>query len=249
MAITVLLATTFATLPMRLHAALPQLNSPEECRTALDNSHTLYSAGDKKAALTLLTHMTEYCESFAQVEHNLGVIAANNQQFDLAIEHLQQSLQLDRRSQHTLDQLQALQAYRASQAYGEALQLRSKAKAPTLSMQNSTYLNSLPPDATRAHSNLHNIATVEYELYDWWQSARDNNEESWLSHYEQHYPPPANAMAAPVSWDKTQRRINFTAQDVVAIISYQTAGALQHKQLLMRLQGNRWKIYQEHLLQ
>ena len=247
--ILVLIIVLFAAMPTQLVAALPQFTVPGDCPIALDNSRTLYSEGNKNAAYTLLTQMQDYCSSFPQVEHNLGVLAVSNQQYDVAIAHFQKSLQQDHRSQHTFDQLQAVHAYLASIAYSEALQLRSRAPKPALAMQDSTYVNNNSARLERAQSDLHNISTVEYELYDWWQSARDSNKEAWLSHYEQQYPPPADAMTAPVDWQSTQRRINFNAQDAVAIVSYQSNGSQQHRQLLMRLQGNRWKIYQEHRLQ
>ncbi|MEE9334940.1 MAG: hypothetical protein V3U65_12705 [Granulosicoccaceae bacterium] len=240
-------------MPTQLIAALvavaTQFSAPGECHTALDTSRTLYSEGDKKASYNLLIQMQAFCTDFPQIEHNLGVLAISNRQYDAGIKHFENSLQQDRRSQDTVDQLQSVRAYQASIAYSEALQLSSRASKPSLTMQDSTYLNSHTPPLSRSRSDLHNISTVEYELYDWWQSARDNNKEAWLSHYEQQYPPPPDAMTAPVDWQKTLRRINFTAQDAVAIISYQSKGARQHRQLLMRLQGNRWKIYQEFQLQ
>ncbi len=238
-----------AAIPTSLVAALPLFTTPGECHTALDNSRTLYNDGDKKAAYKLLIHMQAHCTNFPQIEHNLGVLAVSNEQYDVAIQHFENSLQQDKRSQDTADQLQQVRAYQASIAYSEALQLRSRAPKPASTMQDSTKINSIAPPLPRAQSNLHNTSTVEYELYDWWQSARDNNKEAWLSHYEQQYPPPPGAMTAPVKWQNTQRRINFTAQDAVAIVSYQSKGLQQHRQLLMRLQGNRWKIYQEFQLQ
>lgn len=231
-----------------LLAVPTQYSTQGACLTALDNSRTLYSDGDKKASYKLLLQMRAHCTDLPQIEHNLGVIAANSQQYDAAIKHFESSLQQDKRSQDTVDQLQSVRAYQASIAYSEALQLNSRASKPTLTMQDSTSLNSQSSHWSRAQSELHNISTVEYELYDWWQSARDNDKEAWLSHYEQQYPPPG-AMAAPVDWQNTQRRINFTAQDAVAIVSYRSNGLLQHRQLLMRLQGNRWKIYQEFPLE
>ena len=78
-----------AAMPTALEAALPQFTSPGDCHIALDNSRTLYSEGDKKAASTLLNHMQAYCTGFAQIEHNLGVLAASNQQYDVAVDHFQ----------------------------------------------------------------------------------------------------------------------------------------------------------------
>ncbi len=241
-------AASQAQLFAALVAVQTQFTTPGACLAALDNSRTLYSDGDKNASYKLLQQMQAHCTEFPQIEHNLGVIAANNQQYDVAIQHFEKSLQQDKRSQDTVDQLQTVRAYLASLAYSEALQMKSKATKPALTMQDSTTHNGQPRKMSRAQSQLHNISTVEYELYDWWQSARDNNKEAWLLHYEEQYPPPG-AMAAPVDWQSTQRRINFTAQDAVAIVSYRSNGFLQHRQLLMRLQGNRWKIYQEFPLE
>ncbi len=229
-------------------AALPSFTSPDDCRTELDNSRSLYNDGNKKAALTLLNHMRDFCKDFPQVEHNLGVLAASNLHYDKAMEHFKLALQQDRRSQHTLEQMQAVTAYQASVAYSNALQQSSRAKRPVLVMQDSTFQNSDAARLSRAHSELHNISTIEYELYDWWTSAREKNEEAWLSHYAAHYPPPPDAIDVPVKWQDTQRQINFTTQDAVAIVSYQSKGRTQHRQLLLQLHGNRWKIYQELLL-
>jgi hypothetical protein len=245
-AIVVFLILAIPTQPVS--ASLPSFTSPEDCRTELDNSRSLYNDGNKNAALALLNHMREFCEDFPQVEHNLGVLAASNLQYDQAIEHFKLAIQRDRRAQHTLEQMQAVSAYQASVAYSGALQLSSRAKRPVLAMQDSTFLNDNVARLSQAHSKLHNISTIEYELYDWWNSARENNQEAWLSHYAEHYPPPPGAIDTPVQWQDTQRQINFTAQDAVAIVSYQTNGRPQHRQLLLQLQGNRWKIYQELLL-
>jgi len=223
-------------------------NTSGACHAALDNSRTLYNDGEKKASYNLLIQMQSHCRYFPQIEHNLGVLASSHGQYDDAIQHFENSLKQDERSQDTIDQLQQLRAYQASIAYSEALQMRSRANVPTLTMQDSTKANSLTPTLSRTQSELHNTSTVEYELYDWWQSARDKNKEAWLSHYGQQYPPPPGAMSAPVNWQKTKRRINFTAQDAVAIVSYHVNGSQRHRQLLLRLQGNRWKIYQEFLL-
>jgi len=224
------------------------------CADQLDSAVSAYNNGKaSNKDLTegqveeLFAQLKQDCDHLPQVHHNLGVMAAEAQQWDQAIEHFQRATANDTRTNMTQTQLLAIHQYKAALAYKNALGAASLRTAkPEFRLQDSDDKNqaySLPPK-----SELHSVSTVDYELYSWWQSAGQASAADWLEHYTPGYPPAESDDAKIVSWTDVARDISFTAQDAVVVLSYQVDNIEKRTLLLMRLQNNRWKIYRETTL-
>ncbi len=223
----------------RSHATLPLA----ACAQRLDTAVTHFNDGNTNAAADLLNAMLEECSQMPQLHHNLGVIAGAKGLWPASSKHFQQALSLDSRVSDTLHQLQSVHRHSASVAYREALDFKGKLEPPTFEMQNSATIDT-EADGTSSPA-LRTVSTVDYELYDWWLAAADNNKEQWLAHYISGYPPLENTDAPRVNWSAVQRDISFTAQDAVVVIRYRIGKQQKHTLLLMKLHENRWKIYRE----
>lgn len=88
-----------------------------------------------------LKELLHSCSHVPQLHHNLGVLAANRQEWNDAITHFEHSLALDERAAMTQGSLASIYQYKASRAYKKALNLREKLKPPVLSMQTSALTN------------------------------------------------------------------------------------------------------------
>lgn len=212
----------------------------------LDEAVAIYNKGNTSAATIQFEQLALNCSQLPQVHHNLGVIAGDRLQWNEAREHFQRALAGDKRSNNTQSHLQAIHQFKASLAYQKALGAQRSNTEPQLSMQNSAYTNAIfeGPKIT----TLHNVPTVEYELFAWWTAAATDAMPSWLEHYAAGYPPVENTDAQTVNWDEVARDISFTAQDAVVVLSYQLNDIERRILLLLRLQNNRWKIYRENAL-
>ena len=96
---------------------------------------------------------------------------------------------------------------------------------------------------------LHTVETIEYELYAWWQTRHDERQDV-REHYVANYPEVSIVQAierfGDVGWGDIKRDISFTQEDAVVVLSdVSREDASEKNLLLMRLEGNRWKIYQE----
>ena len=120
---------------------------------------------------------------------------------------------------------------------------------PDYTFQDSSDQNSDSLRLQRERAELHTVETIEYELFAWWQTRHDERQDV-REHYVSNYPEVSIVQAtehfADVDWDDIKRDISFTQEDAVIVLSdVSREDASEKTLLLMRLEGNRWKIYQE----
>lgn len=225
----------------------PTLAQPAiNCAAELDAAVTLVTNADYDAAALQMrfANLETDCSHFAQLAHNQGVLAARSNQWPQAIAHFERALEKDTRAADTHQHLKQIFEYRAAQAYALALNTPLQASAPQLQFQDSGKHNADLQQAQTPFHELRNIATIEYELYAWWQA-----HQNWKG-IREHYINDYNIEAIKLSrqhylskqWPDTKREIAFTANDAVIVLSDSIQA---HTLLLMRLVGSRWKIYQE----
>jgi len=234
------------------HAAIPAAMSPSECLVQLDAAVTLALTPDLDKAGKKLEELASVCQDVPQIQHNLGVIAALDNRIPDAISHLEGSVAADPRAAQSVSHLQSIFRYRASLAYAKALNTRAKATLPEFVFQDSTHQNSDTLRLARERTDLHNIGTIEYELYAWWQTRYDERQDV-REHYTSDYPEVSVDLAlerfVDIDWDDIKREIAFTQEDAVVFLSDERDDSSSDKALLLlRLEGNRWKIYQETAL-
>ena len=225
-------------------SALADLPAPH-CQKNLDVAVSLYNSGDNSAAEIKLNQLKEHCAHWPQVHHNLGVLAAQQQQWESAAAYFEQAIQASPITAHSLNHLRSVYQHQATQAFQTVLGHKNAGNAPELRMQNSASHALTEQTASKNQTELHDIVTVEYELYDWWQSAASKQTEAWLSHYAFGYPPMENNDAARVEWQQVERDITFTQNDAVVVLQYEVKAEKKLNMLFMRVQNNRWKIYRE----
>jgi tetratricopeptide (TPR) repeat protein len=224
------------------HAAL----QTHECPENLDTAVSLYNSGRVDAAVLQLEKLHNSCAEMPQLHHNLGVIETKRRNWTAAINHFEQAIAFDTRTAQTLSHLQAVNQYKATLAYRQALDIKGTPKLPDMQMQSSAVINAMT--VSDELSDLHTNATVEYELYSWWHAAADGQLEPWLEHYVAGYPPVENGDAQVVNWDSVNRDISFASQDAVVILKYTLAEQTKQTILFLTLEQERWKIYREVLL-
>lgn len=226
--------------------------SASECLVELDVAVTLARKSDLAEATKKLEALATVCEDVPQIQHNLGVLAALDDRMSDAISYLQASVDADPRAASSVRHLQDIFSYRASLAYASALNTQSKASLPDFEFQDSTDQNSDTLRLKRERSELHTAGTIEYELYAWWQTRYDERQDV-REHYVSDYPEVSIELAlerfVDTVWDDVKREIAFTQEDAVIVISDNSDNSTSAKTLLlMRLEGNRWKIFQETAL-
>jgi len=243
------------------NAVAEQLSAPAVASESLDKLNTTSCLTQLDATVALASGQPDtegYLERrFAELErrcpdlphfaHNQGVLAAQSERWIDAIDHLDRSLQLDARASMTYRHLQAIFEHRAAQAYARALKTPVPASAPVLALQRSTDQNAQIEQSERRNRQLRTISTVEYEMFAWWQSIQNNTDTE--DFYVHDFPSQAIGIGTrkitQLGWDELQREIAFTTEDAVVVLS---DPARNRALLLLRLIGNRWKIYQETLL-
>lgn len=191
-----------------------------------------------------LSTLEELCADLPQIAHNRGVLAAQTDNWPEAIAHFQRSLKLDARASATHRHLQQIFEHRAAIAYSQALNTPVDVPAPVLEFQTSTDQNGSARHSEENRSALHTISTIEYEMFAWWQAQQ--NSIGIADFYVESFPPAAIRLARRThggkQWQDMRREIAFTARDAVVVLS----DAYHNRTLLLlRLVGNRWKIYQE----
>lgn len=246
---------------------------PVDCAGDLDRAIVMDSNGEHERARHLLESLKPHCQDFPQVEHNLGVLAGHKGDWESALQHFEQSIAADPRAAMSLDHLRQIHRYRASLAWSKALDASldptATAHSPTLNLQDSSLGNSDSTRATNTAPELHTIDTIEYELFDWWQNARSNNRAGWLAHYTRDFQVPDADQIAQFQWDELTLRISLTRHDAVVVLIYPKGSwsssaaspvsasennasvpepIMKGSVMLLRLEGNRWKIYQENPL-
>lgn len=221
------------------------------CAAELDATVTLATNPDHKLdSLTArFASLEKACPDFAQIAHNQGVLAARQSRWPQAIAHFERALQKDERAADTHRHLQQIFEHRAANAYAKALDTAAQIPAPVMQLQDSGKRNSDGNQQFPEHQRLRNVATLEYELYAWWNSLKDWNGIS--EHYiSEHYVDGYNVNAIKLArqqhlarqWPTLKREIAFTHNDAVVVLSDSTGA---YALLLMRLEGSRWKVYQE----
>ncbi len=223
--------------------------TPEQCLAQLDATVALATnEPDSQAQLKKqFAQLEKRCDGVPQLAHNQGVLAARAGQWPDAIQHFERSLAIDTRAAMTHRHLQQIFEHRAAQAYARALNTAPNAKEPELMLQGSVHNNPAPAVAVSNRGKLHTISTLEYELYAWWQAL--HNTIGLKEHYIDEFPAAAIWLSrqkfARLEWPDMHREIAFTQNDAVVIVS----DAFHNRTLLLlRLIGNRWKIYQETAL-
>lgn len=93
---------------------------------------------------------------------------------------------------------------------------------------------------------LRSEATIEYELFSWWQALQSNDapEDFYVDDMPVDAIGRSRRQHAGQPWQNIERVISFTALDAVALLTNERQ---QRTLLLLRLVGTRWKIYQETL--
>ncbi len=237
-----LIVTSVLTTSLAPAYAQPPIN----CAAELDSAVTMASNTDydKHALQARFVNLESVCPDFAQLAHNQGVLAATDNQWPQAIAHFERALKKDKRAADTHRHLKQIFEYRAAQAYARALDTPLKALPPELTLQDSGKHNAEVFQNQTPFNELRDIATIEYELFAWWQA-----HQNWTgirAHYVDNYNIEAIKLARQDhlsrQWPDTRREIAFTANDAVIVLSDSTQA---HTLLLMRLVGTRWKIYQE----
>ena len=223
--------------------------SASECLVQLDAAVSLALEPNLAAATEQLEALSEVCQDVPQIQHNLGVLAAMDNRLPEAISYLEASVAADPRAALSVSHLQDIFRYRASIAYANELNTTATASKPDYMFQDSSDLNSDSLRLQRERTELHTVGTIEYELYAWWQTRHDERQDV-REHYVSNYPEVSVERAlerfANIDWNDMKREIAFTQQDAVVVISDVSADDASEKSLLlMRLEGNRWKIYQE----
>ena len=220
--------------------------SHQACMAQLDASVALASNRDIDSTFIdqQLEALEDHCIGMPQIAHNRGVLAARNDDWPQAINHFKRSLQQDSRASMTHRHMQQIFEHRAAVAYSKALNTPVDVPAPTFNFQSSATQNADVRRSDDKKSTLHDIATIEYELFAWWQAQQ--NSIGLNDFYVDDFPATAIRLAqrthANKQWQDMHREIAFTARDAVVVIS----DAYHHRTLLLlRLVGNRWKIYQE----
>lgn len=220
--------------------------SDQDCMRELDASVAMAS-NEKNNAVFIeqrLASLEDSCTGLPQLAHNRGVLAAQADNWPQAIVHFERSLQQDSRAAMTYRHMQQIFEHRAAVAYSKALNTPVDIPAPTLELQSSAIQNMDDRRRESDRSNLHSISTIEYELFAWWQAQQ--NSIGINDYYVEDFPPAAIRLARQThinkQWQDMRREIAFTAKDAVVVLS----DAYHHRTLLLlRLVGNRWKIYQE----
>jgi len=184
----------------------------------------LDSNGESQSAQELMESLEAPCSQFAQIAHNLGVFAGRSGNWDEAQSHFERSIQGNSRAAMSLDHLRQIHRFRASQAWREALGTSldpsANAPVPDLALQDSTVTNNDAKLARHDASELHQLSTIEYELFDWWQSARIGNRIGWMAHYTRGFAPQDPATIAAFDWDELRHTIALVQNEAVVVMMY-----------------------------
>ena len=238
--------------PPPTHA--PPLLSAADCLERLDAAVLIARDGDERRAERVLRRLERRCEHLPQIRHDLGVLAARDDRLPEAMAHFEASLAADPRAAMTRGHLRELHRREARRAYARVLDAVPPATGRELVLQDSADVNADSLRASRSRGELRDFATLEYELYDWWASATDPDADGWLAHYVDGYPRrlalASREAAAALAWEEVRRELAFTAEEAVAVLDAGAGGDGAgedgaRRLLLLRLDGNRWKIYRE----
>lgn len=235
--------------------------SDATCMSRLDTAAEQLSRAQTQAAEAELLELLTVCPDTPQVQHNLAVVEARRGEWDEAMSLLLESIALDARASASIESLRDIHRWRASEAYARALTGKVAPQTPPeLAVQSSVDVNSDTRRSERRDESLFDTATVEYELWEWWRSAQNPASDQHQEHYSADYdgadllaPTVNNAVAQTVpDWDSVSRDIRVMGDNALALISWTTddVGASTNDSpplghvLLMRVEGNRWRIHE-----
>lgn len=216
-----------------------------ECLRALDRTVLHVDEVDIDTAQHGLATLAQSCEEVPQIHHNMGVIAARQAQWETAIAAFERAIRLAPRTADSVAQLKAIHEYQAKKAWQVALQADEEVLAPEFSWQTSSDLDQRVSANAHSVKGLKSVATLDFELYDWWHALEDESPEAWLKHYVNGYPAPTLDQIRPVPWESVSREIQFTARDAAVALKWTKNGQEHHRWLLLTLAGERWQIYHE----
>lgn len=235
--------------------APPDPLPPDVCLERLDAAVEQARRGAVGRARLALERLAPHCEHVPQIHHNLGVIAARADRLPAALAHFEAALDADPRAAMTLEHVRALHRREAALGYARALGRPGDVpRSPPLALQDSrdvgadTLLEGRIADDPRR-----DVATLEYELYAWWRSAREGDADERLAHYVDGYPR-RDALAgrgSELPWEDVRRDIAFASEDAVVVLAYADASAAAdtvRRLLMLRLEGDRWRIYRDTTL-
>jgi len=162
------------TITIEASKSLPRLDT-SSCLTQLDATVALASEirDDDGYLESRFAQLESQCPDLPHFAHNQGVLAAQAERWNEAINHLDRSLQLDPRASMTYRHLQEIFEHRAAQAYARALKTRIPARPPVLALQLSTHQNAETSLSEHRNTQFRTISTVEYEMFAWWQSIQN----------------------------------------------------------------------------
>ncbi len=217
----------------------------QTCIDAVDNSFYAYTHDDITDARFELERVESQCTGYPQFHHNLGVLEFNSQRWEEAAQQFQLAIASDRRAAESVAALRSIHRYQAALSYQNSLGTGSAAKPPQLAMQSTSLKNSDILWQRKSNTYLRSVTTIDYELYDWWLAIKAGQIEAHSEHYVDNYPASHTNILTSVSWEDIDRDIAFTQSDAVVVLSFPHRDSTEHLQLLLRLQGERWKIYRE----
>ncbi len=228
-----------------------------ECTVQLDAAAEQLRRGDTQAAETALRQLLGTCPDTPQVQHNLAVVDAGRAEWEAAVNWLLESIALDGRASASIESLRDIHRWRAAEAYARALNGKQTAQQPpVLQVQSSVDVNSDTHRRLRRDESLFDDATVQYELWEWWRSAANPSSEQHRAHYSAKYSGASVLSSLTVDelpdWEAVSRNIRFVGPDALALISWTTDDDASSTNdvyhighlLLMRVEDNRWRIYE-----
>lgn len=236
---------------LNAETSLPDARS--RCESQLDLHLDVVRQGRLGVARTRLEALAEQCTELPHIRHALASLAARQGRWDDAIAELEAAIALDARAADSLAALRAIHRWRAAQAYASALGKRSSTRGPVPELQNSTLVNSDTRRRMASDAELRDDSVLDYELWNWWTSAADGYRDEHLNHYVADFQGEA-LIGDPLpelrpDWDFVDRDIEFTRDDAVALVRWQRSDAESDRTdgrlLLLRLEGDRWRIYRE----
>ncbi|MBX2823309.1 MAG: hypothetical protein KTR33_01180 [Gammaproteobacteria bacterium] len=244
------------------------------CLAEIDIASGTYFEGDSDKAGRQLNQLLHSCDQIPQLHHNLGVLAAEQQDWSQATGYFEQALALDRRAAMTQASLSAIYQYKAGLAYQKALKLSQTPDLPQFAMQDSTLTNvclaadtrvvptpapdqAQPQNATQVQARDTGAALdeIRYDINSWWAAIREQDNDGYQAYYADGYTPPLKVeqrqfpAAEPHSLDiQLLDKIALVTVGLSATAETSESGngeASQELLLVMQHKGKLWQIIKE----
>lgn len=238
-----------------------------QCLASIDLAVERYQSGSATEARQQHNLLRGSCEHLPQLWHNMGVLAVDQKDWNLAIGYFEKSLSLDTRAFATVDTLRSLLQFQAALAYRTALghQQRTSPRLPVAKMQTSSLRNAYQaqepsdPQLVNCQANWNESAQpglhipganrvrepddslqVRRTVLRWWNSRVDPGEiaENGERLEFSHVP----------EWQEINITLEFTDADAVAVVTPPASSGFSASLLLLRETGDGWEIYTERAL-